>query len=373
MNILILSPTDPTTLNHGAAIRIYNLAKRFASLGNNVTIICFLHYRRRHHHITTHEKNLTIIKTSLRQTIFSPNFFIKLILKSDIVQIEFHTLSPIIPFLRLLGKPIVLDEHGVEISFVREIHKALERRITLTHYLKTFLLEWLAVKFSSAVFVCSKLDGEKIQHIYKISEKKIAVTPNGVDENFFEDIEPYNYGKPAILFMGSFDHAPNISAAKFLLNHVIPELFMRNENVIFVFVGRNPPSWVTQNQFKGRVKVFANVKDVRPFVAGADVVVAPIFHGSGTRIKILEYMSLGKPVISTSKGAEGINVKDGQNILIRNSRQEFVLAILQLLDNTALAKRIGENARKLVKKEYMWRQIADNALEAYKMLERAPS
>ncbi len=308
---------------------------------------------------------MTIITASLLEVILSLKFFLKTLRKATLVQIEFPNFSPLIPIIRLLGKPVILDEHGVEIEFLRESHAALGEKVPFIKHFQTFLLELVGVKFASYVFVCSEVDKERIRSIYKLPKSKIIVVPNGVSEVFFEDVETYDYEKPAVLFVGSFDHSPNVFAAKFLLDHVIPKLFKENEEVIFVFVGKNPPSWLSKNTFRKRIKIFGNVKDVRPYIAGADVVTVPIFHGSGTRIKILQCMALGKPVISTSKGAEGLRVKDGENIIISNTPKDFVKATLWLLSDKIFARKLGLNAKALVKKKYLWKNIV---FDAYKNL-----
>jgi polysaccharide biosynthesis protein PslH len=365
MNILILSPLDITRLDNGGAIRIHHIAKRLANAGNNVTLITLNYNSERGTFIQKDEENLVVVKTSLKKFLFS--YLVPKTIKTDVIQIEFVNTCFILPFLRAMGKHIVLDLHGVEIEFSADNNKALGRKLKFQTYLRTFFLEFLGTKFSSVIFVCSMLDGAKLRRIYKISKRKIVVIPNGVDEKFFEPIEPYKYGKPAILFLGSFDHPPNIFAAKFLLTDIIPQVFSQNEEALFAFVGRKPPPWLTSCASE-RIKVFGNVDDVRPFIAGAKVVVVPIFHGSGTRIKILESTAMGKPVVSTLKGAEGLDFRDGQSILIRDNLQEFVGAILQLLNKQSFAKEIGSTAQDLTMKKYMWSQIITKVLRTYKSI-----
>lgn len=365
MNIVILTPKDMTNVNHGAAIRVYNLAKALAMLNNRVVVICVPYFRGGRFFREIREQNLTIIIASLLSIIFSLGFFLKTLIKASVVQIEFPIFSPLILVLRLLGKQVILDEHGVEIEFLKESRDALGKTVSFMEYFKIHLLELLGVKFSSYVFVCSNIDMKKIQFIYKLPKSKIAIVPNGVSKDFFEDVKAYRYGKPTVLFIGSFDHSPNLFAVKVLLEQVIPKLFEKNEEVVFAFVGRNPPSWLSQNPFGERIKIFGNVNDVRPFIAGADVVVVPIFHGSGTRIKILQCMALGKPVISTSKGAEGLEVEDGQNIIITDDLDVFVKKILWLLNDKSSAVKLGSNARKLVMEKYSWNQIAFDVLKFF--------
>lgn len=365
---MILSPKEITDLNHGAAIRIYGIAKALTLLNNEVIIICIPRFRGGFFRKKVQEKGLTIISASLLEALSSLNLFLKTLLTASIIQIEFPIFSPLIPILRLLGKPVILDEHGVEVEFLKESMAALGENVSFKEHFQVFLLELLGVKLASYVFACSEVDAKKIQAIYRVAENKIAVIPNGVSDDFFKKVQSYNYGKPSVLFVGSFDHTPNVFATKFLLKSVIPKLFDEHREVIFVFVGRNPPSWLCHHNFGERVKVIGNVKDVRPFIAGADVIVAPIFHGSGTRIKILQSMALNKPVISTSKGIEGLEVENGQNILITDTSEGFVESILSLLKDKSFAQEIGLNAKNFVEEKYVWKRIALNAFKIFRKL-----
>ena len=348
--------------------RIYCLSDNLARYGYKVTVICRLDRRVRRTRTGKTRNNAKIIGIPFSQLLLLPLVLLKYSIRADIIQLEFPIYSPLILFLKILRKPIILDEHGVEVYFIKEISKALEKRLSKVRYIKTFLLEWLAVKLSSIVFACSDQDAKMVKERYNISSNKIVVVPNGVGDDFFEHINPFRYGKPTIIFMGGFDHAPNVYAAKVILNEIVPYVYKRNKNLIFAFVGRNPPQWLVENKTENRVKVFGNVKDVRPYLAGADIAIAPIYHGSGTRIKILEYMALGKPVISTSKGVEGLDVENGKHVLLRDNPAEFAETIIELLLNKNLAVRMGKNSHKLVKAKYRWKNIVTMAIKAYNQL-----
>jgi glycosyltransferase involved in cell wall biosynthesis len=281
---------------------------------------------------------------------------------------EFPTFAPFMLFLRLLGKPIVLDEHGVEAYFIKELSDALEKPVSRLQYIKTFFFEWLAVKLSTVIVTCSVQDAKKLQIKYKVPRKKLVVIPNGVDDDFFNHVDPYRYNRPMVTFVGNFDHAPNVYAAKMIVNEIAVYARKEKENLFFGLVGRNPPQWLNKRKNKNYVKVFGNVKDVRPYIAGADVAIAPIYHGSGTRIKILEYMALSKPIVSTSKGAEGLDVEDGKHMLLRNTPEEFAEAIIDLLSNKKLATQIGKNGQKLAMKKYLWKNIVRKVIKVYEDL-----
>jgi glycosyltransferase involved in cell wall biosynthesis len=309
-----------------------------------------------------------IIVVPFVQLLLLPLTMLRYCIQADVIQMEFPTFSPFMLFLRLLGKPIVLDEHGVEAYFIKELSDALEKPVSRLQYIRTFFLEWLAVKLSTVIFTCSMQDAKELQIKYKVPRKKLVVIPNGVDDDFFNHVDPYRYNRPMVIFVGNFDHAPNVYAAKIILNEIATLAHNGEENLFFALVGRNPPKWLNKRKNKNYVKVFGNVKDVRPYIDGADVAIAPIYHGSGTRIKILEYMALSKPIVSTYKGAEGLEVENGKHMLLRKTPKEFAEAIKELLSNKELATQIGRNSQKLATEKYLWKNIVKKVIKVYEDL-----
>jgi glycosyltransferase involved in cell wall biosynthesis/2-polyprenyl-3-methyl-5-hydroxy-6-metoxy-1,4-benzoquinol methylase len=371
MNVLVISPRNVFNLDNGAARRIYHLSDNLARYGNEVTIFCIIPWS--NHSKTSKllgetKNKAKIIVVPFVQLLFLPLIMLRYCIQADIIQMEFPTFAPLMLLLRLLGKPIVLDEHGVEAYFIKELSKALEKPLSKAQYIKTFFLEWLAVKLSTVIFACSTQDAKKLQAKYKIPCNKIVIVPNGVDDDFFNYVTPYSYDKPTAIFVGNFDHAPNVYAAKIIVNKIAASAHKEKEDFFFVLVGRDPPQWLNKRENKNYVRVFANVKDVRPFIDGADVAIAPIYHGSGTRIKILEYMALSKPVVSTSKGAEGLDAENGKHILLRNRPEEFAEAIIELLSNRKLATQIGKNGHKLAMEKYLWKDIVRKVIKVHEEL-----
>jgi len=371
MNILLISPVNVFNLDNGAARRIYHLSDNLARYGNEVTIFCIIPWpsHSKTSKLLGETKNKAkIIVVPFAQLLLSPLIMLRCCIQADIIQMEFPTFAPLMLFLRLLGKPIVLDEHGVEVHFIKELGNALEKPPSKAQYIKTLFLEWLAVKLSTVIFTCSAQDAKKLQAKYKIPCNKIVIVPNGVDDDFFNHVTPYNYNKPTAIFIGNFDHAPNVYAAKIIVNEISAFVHNGKENLFFALVGRNPPKWLNKRKNKNYVKVFGNVKDVRPYIDGADVAIAPIYHGSGTRIKILEYMALSKPIVSTPKGAEGLEVENGKHMLLRKTPKEFAEAIIELLSNKELATQIGKNSQKLATEKYLWKNIVKKVIKMYEDL-----
>jgi len=306
---------------------------------------------------------------------FWNSIVLRKILLADIVQFEYPFLLPLMVLVRILGKPVVLDEHGVEAVFIRELKKIPKE--SAKNFSTGFLLrstpglgpiilavEKMAVKIASVVFACSSSDAAEIRRLYHVDEEKVKVVPNCADPTFFEDVVPHNFGRPAVLFLGSFDHLPNLQGASILLRSIVPIVREQVNDALFILVGKNPPQWLVDQSMDG-VLFTGEVEDIRPLVLGANVTIAPIFSGSGTRQKIVDYMALGKAIVSTTKGAEGIDLEDGIHFLRRDDLNGFSEAIVQLLRDKHRAELLGKRVREIAREKYAWDSQISNILQAY--------
>lgn len=208
-----------------------------------------------------------------------------------------------------------------------------------------------------------------------IPEDKIDVIPNGVDCNYFNQSEFNNniaLNHPNILFMGILSYKPNEIAISKYLQHIHPIVKKQMPSITFYIIGKNCPEWLNErSKNDDSIKIIGFVEDVRPYIYNANVCIAPLTAGSGTRLKILEYMSMGKPVVSTTIGAEGIDVDDTTNILLADNWNKFTHKIIELLNNEHFAEQIGANGRKLVEKKYDWKSIVEKQKKVYeKLLEK---
>jgi len=279
----------------------------------------------------------------------------------DIVQIE----SPYPIFeglpLRTLGAELILDQHGVEIDYLHEILASVGRRAIPFESVQVSILERLAIQAASSVLCCSDLDKRRMMRIYGGQETKFIVVENGIDEEFFSQVKPFIFPDPTVLFLGSFNHSPNLHAIDWIVHNVIPRVHRVIPETRFAFVGSGSLELPRVNNSL----VFRNVNDVRPFIRGAQVGLATIFYGSGSRLKILEYSACGLPVVATTKGMEGLDLEPGSEILVANDADSVAGAIIDLVSNKPLATRIAINAMSKVRSRYVWRSIVFRALSAY--------
>jgi len=212
---------------------------------------------------------------------------------------------------------------------------------------------------SECVVTVSELDAQRFRYY---GAKNVRVVPNGVDLDYFRAV-PSVLKTNSLVFVGSLDWFPNEDAVKDFALHVLPLVRSRDKSIILRVVGRSPSDRLaaTLRDLPG-VELIGEVPDVRPYLAEARVVVVPLRIGGGTRIKILEALAMGKPVVSTSIGAEGLELENGRDILIADTPEEFAGTIEALFARPEEQSRLGRNGRDVVEKLYGWDAAAD-ALE----------
>lgn len=184
-----------------------------------------------------------------------------------------------------------------------------------------------------------------------------VVAPNGVDTAFFhpEAVEPFPLGEPAFVFTGSMDYRPNIDAVRWLAQAVWPVVRSVLPEARLYLVGRRPSPAVRRLQEIPGIHVVGEVPDVRPYLAGATVYVAPLRAGGGTRLKILEAMAMGKAIVSTPMGCDGLAVVDGAHVWLADG-EAFAAAMIALAQDPTRRKALGEAARRLAVARYDWEQ-----------------
>jgi len=149
------------------------------------------------------------------------------------------------------------------------------------------------------------------------------------------------------------DYRPNLDAALFLVDEVLPLVRETHPDARVTIVGRSDPAELKQVQ-RPNVEATGEVPDVRPYLERAAVVAVPIRAGSGTRFKVVEGLAVGAPMVSTIVGCEGIGVEDGEHLLVADTAEDFADAIVRLFDDTDLGRTLGDAGRQFVVDEYSW-------------------
>jgi glycosyltransferase involved in cell wall biosynthesis len=169
-------------------------------------------------------------------------------------------------------------------------------------------------------------------------------------------------GSPLVLFIGSLGWSPNAAAARYLVHDVFPQLRSKVADARLRIIGRDAPPDVSALSCHG-VDVLTDVPDVRPHLAEAHVIAVPLESGGGSRLKILEAFAAGVPVVSTPVGCEGLAVMSDQHLIIV-PRERIADAVVSLLRDPSRARRLAQQARQLVEREYDWAAVGSRASDA---------
>lgn len=273
----------------------------------------------------------------------------------DVVLIESLFVTPYIDIIKSSSKAkIVLRAHNVE-------HKIWERfSKNSNNPIKRKYLEFLAKRLKEyevqvlgdldAICAMTKIDEKSFN---KLGFKKLsAAIPIGYEMNGKDFIDSSLEEEPNSLFhIASMDWMPNIEGLDWLLEKVWPKIVKKHKTAKLYLAGRNMPERYYQNKQNG-IKVIGEVPDAKTFYYSKKIMLVPVLSGSGMRIKIIEGMAMGKVIISTSIGAEGIACEHNKNILIADTPKEFAAAIDKCLNDKEVCKRIGQNAKLLIEEKY---------------------
>lgn len=226
-------------------------------------------------------------------------------------------------------------------------------------YAKQIGLQWLFqfwyLRNAEAILFVSEKDAASFRRFLPFT--KAHVIENGVDENFFSPETLPNPGvidaMVDIVFEGSMFFAPNADAARYFVEAIFPLIRQAKPDVRFTIVGREPTAEVRALAGDG-VIVTGSVEDVRPYLERASVFVCPMRSGAGIKNKILQAWAMGKAIVSTTAGVGSLKTAEGQNILIRDTPEEFAAAVVDLLRDPARAARLGEAGRRTIEAHYTW-------------------
>lgn len=205
------------------------------------------------------------------------------------------------------------------------------------------------------------------------SDLDIEVVPHGVDiEKFiFSD---FDYDKKNIVFVGNYLHHPNTDAVLYFYEEIWPKLREMVPGLTFSIVGQGPPPEIQKMSQDERIVVTGRVDDVVPYLREGLVFICPVRLGGGFRGKILEAMAVGRPIVSTPLGADGVPAENRENIVLADSPEDFARGIFDLLNDTSFYQKVRMNARKLVEEKYAWAQgvkVLEEILD--KMMRKSPS
>jgi glycosyltransferase involved in cell wall biosynthesis len=176
------------------------------------------------------------------------------------------------------------------------------------------------------------------------------------------------------LFLGSLDWRPNLDAIQLLLDGLFQRVRNQEPDARLLIVGRNPPAWLSRRAHEtASVELHANVPDVRPFLHSAAVLAVPLRVGGGSRLKVLEALACGLPVVSTSVGYEGLALTPGRDLLVADDPEQIASALLHCLRHPQQAQALAAAGQRVVLERYDWNVLADRLERVWENLPRRPS
>jgi len=285
----------------------------------------------------------------------------------DLIHLESTHLAAYVPFLQAAtATPVVFDWHNIESELFRRYSEnvtSLPRKVYagITARRMAATENWL-LHNSLGHLVCSVRERQQLLALAPTA--RVAVVENGVDADYFaaSGVAPSRH---RIVFVGSMDYHANIEAAAWFVRRVWPRVSAAFPNWTLTLVGSNPAQAVLDLEETPQVEVSGTVDDVRPYYREAVAAIVPVLTGSGTRLKILEAMAAGVPVVSSSVGAEGLEVSPDKDILIADDADAWLPALRSLSSDPALARAIATSGREMVRSRYDWRSLGEGLYHTY--------
>jgi glycosyltransferase involved in cell wall biosynthesis len=276
---------------------------------------------------------------------------------SDVIQCEllWSILSGLLLKKRFV-RPLVLVDRNVEYLKFRQM-----RRVLYSNFVRK--LEKVGCERADRIVVVSEVDKANLMRLYGVPEEKIRVIRNCADPDVFKFSEEgrsfvrkkYGIGAETMVltFVGKMDYAPNVVAAKYIADKIYPAVIKKYPESVFLVIGKYHEPLL---QYRRENLIFTGyVGNLSSYLSASDIVIVPLDSGSGTRLKILEAASCSRPIVSTRKGAEGLDFVDTKEILLSESVDaDFVEGILELIRDDGLRETLGKNARRRVERQYNW-------------------
>ena len=397
MKILQLCNKVPWPPDDGGRIAMLNMAKGFVDNGNEVFILGMS--------TTKHKTGLKDIPESIKSKIefnivdvpakafplgailnllfsslpytasrfISDDFSKQLteILKKrefDIIQLEGLYLVSYIPLIRKMSSALIsLRAHNIEHEIwqrTADNQKSVLRRLyynNLAARIRNYEVKYL--NSYDILVPITERDAKEYEILGNI--KPVIVSQTGINifdvKRDIEEIIPNS-----VFHIGALDWPPNQEGILWFIKNIWSVLYSNNDKLVFHIAGRNAPGWLVEDLKKIRGVIYeGEVNDAYDFMASKQIMVVPLLSGSGMRIKIIEGMAMQKCIVSTSIGAEGINVKDGDNILIADSNEDFISKIEELINNSKLQNAIGKSAGNFIKSNFENKTIIKKLLDYY--------
>jgi len=397
MKILQLCNKLPYPPKDGGAIATLNLSKGFAKSGHNVCILAIntsKHFTALNTIPEDLQKRITFkavevntdikLAKALHNLLFSTKAYNAIrflssefekelisILKQEsinIIQLEGLYMAQYIDVIRKHSNAIIaLRAHNIE-------HEIWKRSAIQTKSIfKKYYLNNLSRRIKKLkISLLNKYDvlipiSHRDANIFKNlgNTRPVFVSQTGINHSELKP-ENINVEFPSLFHMGALDWPPNQEGISWFIKNIWPGILGKFPDLKFYIAGRNAPVWFVNSLEHKNIIFLGEVENAYEFMQEKAIMVVPLLSGSGMRIKIIEGMALGKTIISTSIGSEGINCQDGKEIIIANSIEEFSSKLEKLISNKKIFVEIGKNAVKFVIENFDNKKISDSLIDFYK-------
>ncbi len=392
IRVLFLTPDLPYPPHQGAAIRSFNLIKNLARR-HEIHLLSFVQDRIKGDRVDALLEYCATMATvpapprsAIRRAVsvlfsFKPDMALRLPSaefmnqlrislnreRFDLVQVEAIEMAQYglaIKQMSLPSQPLVLfDDINAEYLLQRRAFETdrghpgrwLGAFYSLIQWRKLMRYEARVCRQLDRVVAVSNADSKALEEL--VPGLQSAVVPNGVDTTYFSPAEPEAESDTTLVFTGKMDFRPNVDAVLWFGQEVLPLIHEEIPEVRFNVVGRNPHPRLRPLGQESYVTLTGYVDDVRPYIARAGVYVVPLRVGGGTRLKVLEAMSMGKAIVSTSLGCEGIEVTHDRHLVIADRPQAFAKSVMELLRDRRRRRELGFEARHLAESKHDWKQM----------------
>lgn len=284
--------------------------------------------------------------------------------RPDVVVVDFPHADVLVP--ARVDAALVMFTHNVEAEIFERHAKrvrGIRGLVWANQSRKMARLEQESLARYDSVVAVSDRDRDVLAKRYRLP--MVEAIDTGVDLDFFAVNGAESEPDPGadggtLIFTATMSWAANVEGIHFLLDEVWPRLLKVRPKMRAVIIGRDPAASLSDKIRQRRLNVVLTgfVDDIRPYVAAANVYIIPLFVGSGTRIKAFEAMAMGRPVVSTTLGIEGLDVIDGEHFLRADNAGEFASAVLALLADASMRARIAGAARRLMEERFSWSRVA---------------
>jgi polysaccharide biosynthesis protein PslH len=389
MNILVLTKNLPYPLDQGGSIRNYNLLKHLAKY-HDIYLLSIIRSEKEAAAIQKMEafckkvvgvplqRSFMVKALDMLISFFSPFPYtvlanthsrIKASLSRmltenaiDLVQIQELYLAANVSQASIT-LPVVLDAQNSEPLIFERMIAVEKNRIKKAYYFaQKKKMAWFERKVAACAAGIFSVSSQEKAYFEQFN-KHVFLVPNGIEQT--KNVPPSTSNK--LLFTGLLSYPPNRDALLFFLEEIWPLIRDENPFLQFNIVGRSPDA-VLLNYSDARVRFFPDEDDIIPFFNESRIMVVPLRAGGGTRFKILEAFAERVPVVSTSIGADGLDVKNNEHLLIRDTPESFAEAVLELYCDKALTRKMVDNATLLLREKYLWADIVKNCLSAYQAI-----